>query len=111
MADNPLDACLRLVADRRRRRLLEQLRHDATGETTIDDLVDRLLGAGVGPGIDRLNDREQLVVDLQHVHLPKLADHGVVEYDLERGTVRYQSDEQVEAVLDRLPEEAPKADP
>lgn len=111
VTNNCLDACLRLVADRHRRRLLQQLRHDSTGKTTIDDLVDQLLGTGAAPGTEQIRDREQLVVQLYHTHLPKLEDHGVVEYDLEGGTVRYQPNDRIEAVLDRLPEEAPKANP
>lgn len=105
-----LDACLRLLSDRRRRRVIRQLRHEATGETTIDDLVDRLHSDGPSSDADRRTDREQLVIQLYHSILPALADHGVVEYDRRSGIVRYQPDEQVDAVLDSLPEETSVAD-
>lgn len=106
-----LDACLGLVADRRRRRLVHQLRHNGNGETTIDDLVDRLNESERAAAMDQPPDREELAIQVHRTHLPKLADFGVVEYDLERGTVQYQPVEQVEAVLDSLPEEFAAANP
>lgn len=45
---------------------------------------------------------------VHHVHLPKLADYGLIEHDIERGTVRYLSDERLEAIVDSLPEESPR---
>ena len=103
MTNQSLDACLRLVADRQRRRVIDHLRHDAPETTTFDDLVDRLDGrtpdAKDGP------PRDELVVQLHHVHLPTLSDYGVVEYDHRSGDVRYRPDERVEAVIDSLPGE------
>ncbi len=107
MAATDLDACLELVADRRRRNLIHQLRHDGNEQTTIDTLVDRLNRGERSAGKDRPPTREGLAIQLYHTHLPKLADHGVVEYDPERGTVRYLSDERLEAVVDSLPGEMP----
>ncbi len=100
-----LSTCLALVADRRRRRLLEHLRHNGNSEVQIDGPVDRLYHAGSAAADDRQVSRDELAIQLHHSHLPKVADHGVVEYDQERGTVGYRSDEQIESVLDGLPEE------
>ena len=111
MPTNGLDACLGLVADRRRRELIHQLRHNGNGQTTIDDLVDRLNRGVKATGKDRPRGREELAIQVHHTHLPKLADFGVVEYDPERGTVQYQPVEQVEAVLDSLPKEFAAANP
>jgi len=44
--------------------------------------------------------RRELSIQLRHTHLPKLASHGVVDYNQEAETVSYQPDEQVEVVLD-----------
>jgi len=110
MNGDSLDTCLTLVADRRRRRLLEHLRHNGDGEVQIDDLVDRLYQTERAAD-DRQTSRDQLVIQLSHNHLPKLADHGVVEYDRERGTVEYRPNEQIEAVLAGLPEEASLPNP
>lgn len=104
------DALLGLVADRHRRQAIQQLRKESDGETTFDDLVDRLLGDESPAGDNRI-DREQLAIQLYHAHLPKLADHGVVEFDPENRVVRYQPDEQIETVLDSLSEELSAAHP
>jgi len=110
MNGDSLDASLTLVADRHRRRLLEHLRHNGNGEVQIDDLVDHLSQAE--PAADgRQMSRDQLAIQLTHVHLPKLADHGVIEHDHERGTIEYRPDEQIEAVLEGLPEEPSLANP
>ena len=111
MNGDSLDACLTLVADRRRRRLLEHLRHNGNGEVQLDDLVDHLYEAEPAAADDRQMSRDQLAIQLFHIHLPKLADHGVVEHDHERGTIEYRPDEQIEAVLDGLPEEPSLANP
>jgi hypothetical protein len=66
---------------------------------------------GTVTGDDQLRDREQLAVQLQHTHLPKLADHGVVEYERRSGAVRYRPSEPVERVLDTLPGEVSIPDP
>ena len=105
MSGDSLDSCLRLVADRRRRRVLEHLRHDDGGDVRIDDLVDQLYRAEPATADDRQASRDQLAIRLYHTHLPKLADHGVVELDPERGTIAYRPDERIEAVLDELPVE------
>lgn len=110
MTEHSLDALLQLVADRRRRLAIRHLRHEANGKTTIDDLVDQLYNGG-SDADDRPPDRKQLAIQLCHAHLPKLADHGVVEFDPENGAIWYQPDEQVETVLDSLPDELSIASP
>lgn len=106
MTDDRLDAYLRLVSDRDRRRVIRFLRHEADGRVAVDDLVDQLRGGGPVTTADPRTDRDPFPIELVHIHLPKLADQGVVDLDLQRGTVRYQPDERVEKVLDSLPEEA-----
>lgn len=107
MSDHSLDACLQLVADRRRRRIIDQLRDEAGGRATFDDLVDRLHDAEPTDGDG--TDRERLAVRLHHTDLPKLADHGIVAYDRDTGVVEYRSSDRIEAVLDALPEDTPVA--
>lgn len=107
MAEKTLDDCLQLIADRRRRRVIHQLRHETTGKTAIDDLVDRMSTGELEFDDDRGVDRERLVAHLHHTSLPKLEDHGVVEHDRRSGTVRYQSNDRVETLLDSLPDELP----
>lgn len=108
MRGQDLDDCLQLVADRYRRRLIQQLRHETAGKTVIGDLVDRMHGDELQSD-DRSMDREQLAIHLSHISLPKLAEQGVVEYDRESGIVRYQPNNRVEAILDSLPADRPVA--
>ena len=104
MNNGYLGPYLQLVADPLRRELLAQLRREVDGETSIDDLVDRLHGNGPVLADDPRRDRELLAIQLYHSHLPKLAGHSIVEYDRERGTVEYLPDERLETVLDSLPD-------
>ena len=104
MTGRSLDTLLRLVTDRRRRQAIHHLRHEPNGKTTIDGLVDRLHNGGLDAD-DQPTDREQLAIQLYHTHLPKLVDHGVVEFEPKNGAIRYQPDEQFETVLDSLPGE------
>lgn len=103
-----LDACLRLISERERRFVIQVLRSEVDGATTVDDLADRLYASEPVTVTTGRTGRNQLYVQLVHTHLPKLAGHGVIDYDVERGSVEYTPDEQLEAVLDSLPEEVPQ---
>jgi hypothetical protein len=105
MTNHSLDACLQLVADRHRRRVIHYLRHGTNGNTTFDDLVDQVHSRASDSKNGPLQDRETLAIQLHHTHLPKLAAHGVVDFEHRSGAVRYHPDEQVETVLDLLPGE------
>lgn len=110
MTERSLDTLLQLVADRRRRQALQHLRQEANGKTTIDDLVDAMRDRDSGADGQTI-DGEQHAIQLYHTHLPKLADYGVVDFDPENRAVRYQPDEQIETVLDSLPDELSLAHP
>lgn len=111
MSATSLDACLKLIAERRRRRIIDLLRNNGKGRTTIDELVTNLNGGGRTTSTERPPDGEALASQVYHTHVPKLADFGVVDYDHERGTVQYLPHEQLEAVLDSLPEGVPQRNP
>jgi hypothetical protein len=111
MTNHGLDACLRLVADRHRRLAIHHLRHETNGATTVDDLVDQMHRRASDAKNGPLQEREALAIQLHHTHLPKLADHGVVDFEHTTGAVRYHPDEQVETVLDSLREEASLPNP
>lgn len=111
MTSHDLDVCLQLVADRHRRRIIHHLRREANGTTTFEDLVDQLHSSGSDSKNGSLRDREQLAIQLHHTHLPKLAEHGVVEFEPRSEAVRYHPDEQVETVLDSLPGEVSLPNP
>ncbi|UPW00464.1 hypothetical protein M0R88_18425 [Halorussus gelatinilyticus] len=67
-----VDDCFEVVADPRRRTVLDVL---ADGEaTTVSELTGRIA--------DRCSvERERAATSLRHVHLPKLAEYGVVVHD------------------------------
>lgn len=100
-----LDTCLDLISDAHRRRVIDELRHETAVETTVDSLVERLHEDGLAVD-DGQQDRAVLWAQLTHNHLPKLAEHGVVDYDRDDKTVRYQPAKRIETVLDALPQEA-----
>jgi len=100
--DGTPDDHLRLLADRHRRILLDQLREDPV--TTRDDLADvlRRVDSDSESDTDGETRRRRFAVELHHIHLPALADAGVIEYDPDDGTVVYRPDERVERLLDAL---------
>ncbi|WIV66281.1 DUF7344 domain-containing protein [Natrialbaceae archaeon AArc-T1-2] len=75
-----------LLADRRRRYLLWIL-HERDA-VDVEELSSRIATREAEPTQPNTDDRRQRVeISLHHNHLPRLADHGVIEYDAERGTV------------------------
>ena len=78
------ESALRLLADPKRRQVLRQLADTPDG-TTVDVLADELRAGPEEPDGDGSN-RPSIV--LRHVHLPKLQEADVLEYDADRGTVR-----------------------
>lgn len=96
-----LDSALNLLADYDRRRLLGYLVRDPDGTATVDELVDHLVRkraerTGESP------DPERVETALHHVHIPKLADSGVVEFDDRSGEIRYWGEDRLEAWFDRI---------
>lgn len=96
-----LDAMLDLLANSHRRYLLEYLRElpDRTGsfEEASKHVIRREAArTGEQPNHDSVQSM------LQHVHLPKLADAGIVEYDVRSQAIRYQPNERLEALFDRI---------
>lgn len=72
-----------LLANDRRRYALHYL-SNTVGPVALYDLAEQIAARENDPTYDRY---EQILISLSHVHLPKLADAGVVEYDLELETV------------------------
>jgi predicted methyltransferase len=78
---DPDDLCSLLANDGRRVVLTTLLERETT---TIDHLVSRLAATR---STDESPDRTTLKITLVHNHLPRLADHGVIEYDHRNGDV------------------------
>lgn len=100
-----MDAVLELLADRRRRELLERLFSQPSETTTIDELVEHLMDRESEARNER-PARDSIEIKLLHVHLPKLADAGILEYDERSREVRYRANDRLEAWLERVREES-----
>ncbi|WP_435064478.1 DUF7344 domain-containing protein [Halobaculum sp. EA56] len=86
------DELLEVVCDARRRRVLYELL-DAEGEAAV------AVPEGVVPGSAGRDDR----ILFEHVHLPKLADAGLITWDREAGTVgRGPAFDEVRPLLEAL---------
>jgi hypothetical protein len=68
-----------LLADEHRRRVLRCL-HSRVGSVSLSTLADRL-----ADGDDE--DRSRTALRLHHVHLPKLAEYGLLSYDSTQNVV------------------------
>ncbi|WP_433625635.1 DUF7344 domain-containing protein [Halomicrococcus sp. NG-SE-24] len=80
------DTLFDVLSNPYRRYALAQLaRHG--GELRVDELVERLVDWEAERGAPADPDRRRVASMLYHVHLPKLADVGLVEYDQEEATV------------------------
>jgi len=91
---------IELISDSRRRTLLYALRANRRDEYCLDrliDLVDERERAI--PRREPERSREELEVSLGHVHLPKLDDLGVVDYDTDTGIVRYHRNRALESCI------------
>lgn len=92
-----LDLAYRSVADQHRRYILRYLRDTADEVVQLDELVDHVVQEETN---SRTPDRESVRIDLYHVHLPLLADAGVIDFDSRTEEVRYRSHSSVETLLD-----------
>ncbi|MFC4988441.1 DUF7344 domain-containing protein [Saliphagus infecundisoli] len=92
-----LDLVFDLLADRQRRYALYYLSEARDGVATVDDLVEHVSRLEDGPGEP---GRASVRAALEHVHLPKLADAGVIEHDARSGTVRYWRQPSIEEWLE-----------
>lgn len=78
------DRLLDLLAERRRRQVLETL-VDSSGQLSLDELA-RAVSDADG------SDEHRTRIELHHTHLPKLAEAGVVSYDREALTAELETE-------------------
>lgn len=103
--DDRMDAIYTLLGDRRRRYLLYLLAEADYG--TISDLAAQIAAWEREEPITAVPEpaRRSVHVSLVHAHLPMLADHAVVDYDLRSGDVVLDEDfGELEPLLDRFRE-------
>jgi hypothetical protein len=73
-----------VLGDPRRRSALQELSTLADDEVNFETLVDRLAAR-------EAVDRDRLAGNLHHIHLPKLADLGVITYDAETREITHHT--------------------
>lgn len=98
--DAPLDAVFDALADSQCRTLLGHLAECDDDRVGVEDLAAHIADA---------DDPRSLVAHLHHVLLPKLADAGFLDYDTDRGAVRYRPDARLDAVLSTVESEVDDA--
>lgn len=81
-----------------RREVLEFFAERSIQRVGFDELVDHLAETRTSAG--EPGDRDRIALRLHHVHLPKLADTGVIEYDADTGDLHYQPDGDLEHFLE-----------
>lgn len=106
MGDNSdrLDRELKVLASRERREILDHFIATDADVTSVEILCCKVARVNAGEGTAEAASTETAKAELHHVHLPKLAEHELVEYDARSGTVRYRPDERVEALVQFLAE-------
>lgn len=107
------DRALSLLSDPRRRQLLIELaerKPDAEMRVDSDSLEQELLRTQSGLRFSSV-DADRIIISMHHTHLPKLADHDVIEWNewddtIERGAA-FDALEPFIECLDRHREELP----
>lgn len=99
-----IDCALRLLTSKERRKVIEYFDDNVTDTATVEELSVRLGRLVVEPDGAGERATDAARAELHHVHLPKLEDYGVVEYDRRTGHVRYHPDERVEDIVQFLDE-------
>ena len=96
-----LDALLDILANERRRFLLEYL-WDQPDDVGSFEAATKHTIAKLGRKRGYQPNHDDIQVDLQQHHLPKLADAGVIEYDVRSQTIRYLGNERLETLYERI---------
>jgi len=91
--EDEVDSVFELLANRRRRVVIEVLRASPRGTLEVPTLVDAVATTG-----DVASDG--VASSLYHRDLPKLAAAGVISYDEENDVVEYDTNPLVERCLD-----------
>ena len=78
----PTDVVFKLLAHPQRRFVIHYLLHAGTA-VLVSELVEQVAAWTANCPVDRLSDddRKQAAIPLQHTHLSKLADAGIIHYD------------------------------
>lgn len=87
---------LRIVANQRRRSILDHRITSERDTLSVDSLVEHVSPENPPPRSGVPSGPERIRLELRHNHLPTLEDAGLVEYDDRTEPIRYQPTERVE---------------
>lgn len=84
-----MDDIFHILQNQRRRQVLQYLANQAE-ECTLRDLAEQIAAWENDIPIDQISseERQRVYIALYQVHLPKLDEFGVIEYNQSRGTVQ-----------------------
>ncbi|MXV62246.1 hypothetical protein GS429_09260 [Natronorubrum sp. JWXQ-INN-674] len=82
-----MEAACSLLSESERRFLLYQLSEQQ--DANLEDVVTQIASWEFDMHPDRIDKetRQRVYVSLVHNHLPRLSDHGIIEYDLRSGDI------------------------
>lgn len=87
-----------LLSSARRRHLISYLLERQDETVAVDDVIDWLTREE-HPDRGPIAHRERVAIDIHHVHIPKLANAGVIEHDPVAETIRYDGPEALASLL------------
>jgi len=103
------DTVYDLLSNKRRRFVISKLRR-ADGAVSVNELSESVAAWENGVDVDELTDKQtkRVYVSLYQIHIPKLDEAGLVEYDKESGQVKLTPT--VSELDSYLPEQADDGD-
>lgn len=97
-ADPSTDAILQTLADPQRRIVLRELAEESCPEVSVDALEEVVAHELEAPPME-IRSTSEIAIQLRHVHLPRLDEVGLCNYDADRECVEYRPNEFVEGLL------------
>lgn len=91
-----LDETLELLSNPHRRNILYVMEDANDNVFSYENITDRL----TEESYISEKEEERFEVQMNHVHLPRLEDSGLIQHDKRSETIRYIEDEDVEELLE-----------
>lgn len=105
LVPNSFDMVIDILSSPERRAALYYLAFECDSDSTVtlEMLVQEIRRLATRISEDSWYTSDQaLRVSLLHVHLPQLADAGIIEFDLDARTIQYQPNHALEGVIKRI---------
>lgn len=99
------EEALALVSDQTRRRFIRCLIESDGKAVDLDDVIRSLRRNHLNSTHASYTGSLHLKIELHHIHLPKLDEAGVVDYDARSATVRYHSTGNLEKLVSFIADE------